>query len=732
MGYAQELARRLGGFSNFALSLSIICILAGGVTSFHLGLCSVGGASIGLGWPLVSLFALAVAATMGQLASAFPTAGGLYHWSAILGGRGWGWATAWFNLAGLITVLAAINVGTYRFAMAALGPGPMPAELDLAAQAIGVVLITASQAAVNHLGIGATARLTDFSGYWILLVAAALTVGLLAFAPGLDPSRLVTFANYSGSAGGGVWPATEGLVMLFALGVLLPAYTITGFDASAHAAEETVGASASVPRGIVRSVLVSGVAGWVLLCAVVLAAPSLSDAAAQGEGAFLWIMTGVLPRALAVALCVGIVVAQYLCGLATVTSASRMAYAFARDGGLPFSAAVRWVCPRRRSPAVAIWARRRGVGPVHPAHPGLLDDHRRLHDLPLRLVRAAGGPGGLGVRPDLDGDGALGPRALVSAAGLAQRGRLRRADRDRHAAAQRAIGLGRGGVRDRAGRRVVRRRAPPLPRAASRGTHPDLSSRSDASGGGTSWTHRERLNRSPAATRATARRRPTILEQVRARTPARILTGRAGSSYRTSTYLELRSDHAAARDAVMAELDLDADLGAAFVAEWGLFEVPTMARTKAEYLLRPELGRSLDPAARAAIAALCPAGADLQVAIADGLSAAAVRAQVPALLADDRGRGRPPGLAVRPAVLRPARTRGGAQRHRRAAGSGGGRPADRRTPRPGDRREPLGLHGLSSPRRARRRPAQPDLEHPRPRRFPRPRPPRGSPGWPSR
>jgi amino acid transporter len=355
MGYAQELARRLGGFSNFALSLSIICILAGGVTSFHMGLCSVGGASIGLGWPLVSLFALAVAATMGQLASTFPTAGGLYHWSAILGGRGWGWTTAWFNLAGLITVLAAINVGTYRFAMAAIGPGPMPAGLDLAAQALGVVLITASQAAINHLGIGATARLTDFSGYWILLIATALTVGLLAFAPGLAPLRLVTFENFSGPAGHDVWPATEGLAMLFALGTLLPAYTITGFDASAHASEETIAASASVPRGIVRSVLVSGVAGWIFLSAVVLAAPSLPEAAAQGEGAFLWIMTSVLPHSLVIALCGGIVLAQYLCGLATVTSASRMAYAFARDGGLPFSAAVRWVCPERRSPAVAIW-----------------------------------------------------------------------------------------------------------------------------------------------------------------------------------------------------------------------------------------------------------------------------------------------------------------------------------------------------------------------------------------
>src|SRR3954449_404817 len=115
LGYAQELARVLGGFSNFAISLSIICILAGGLTSFHVGFCSVGGAAIGLGWPLVCLFSLFVAAAMGQVASAFPTAGGLYHWAAILGGRGWGWATAWFNLAGLVTVLTSIDAGAIDF-----------------------------------------------------------------------------------------------------------------------------------------------------------------------------------------------------------------------------------------------------------------------------------------------------------------------------------------------------------------------------------------------------------------------------------------------------------------------------------------------------------------------------------------------------------------------------------------------------------------------------------------
>ena len=94
MGYAQELLRRMSGFSNFAISFSIICILAGGITSLQLGVSAVGGAAAGVIWPLGMLFSLIVAACMAQVASAFPTAGALYHWSSILCGRGWGWATA--------------------------------------------------------------------------------------------------------------------------------------------------------------------------------------------------------------------------------------------------------------------------------------------------------------------------------------------------------------------------------------------------------------------------------------------------------------------------------------------------------------------------------------------------------------------------------------------------------------------------------------------------------------
>ena len=122
MGYAQELARRMHGFSNFAISFSIICILSGGINSLGQGIGGVGGAAIGIGWPLGCLVSLVFALGMAQIASAYPTAGGLYHWGSILGGVGWGWLTAWFNLLGLITVLGAINVGTYTFFQGAFGP----------------------------------------------------------------------------------------------------------------------------------------------------------------------------------------------------------------------------------------------------------------------------------------------------------------------------------------------------------------------------------------------------------------------------------------------------------------------------------------------------------------------------------------------------------------------------------------------------------------------------------
>ena len=355
LGYKQELARRMSGFSNFAISLSIICILAGGITSFHIGLGSAGGANIGLGWPLVCLFSLVVALTMGQIASAFPTAGGLYHWGSILGGRCCGWVTAWFNLTGLITVLAAINAGTYDFTLAAFNLTP-PESSAAITRTIVVVAMTLSQGLLNHYGIRWTTRLTDLSGYLILIVATVLTVALLVATKSFEWSRLWTFENITGATVGGAgFPQSASLAWAFALGFLLPAYTITGFDASAHTSEETVDAARNVPKGIIRSVWVSGLFGWIMICAILLAMPGIREGVEQGANVVHWTIKTVLPAWLAWTLLVGIVLCQYLCGLAALTSCSRMTYAFARDGGLPFSNFLRAVNPNTKSPSVAVW-----------------------------------------------------------------------------------------------------------------------------------------------------------------------------------------------------------------------------------------------------------------------------------------------------------------------------------------------------------------------------------------
>jgi amino acid transporter len=625
MGYAQELARRMNGFSNLAISLSIICILAGGITSFHLGFCSVGGAAIGLGWPLVCGFSLIVAATMAQVASAFPTAGGLYHWAAILGGRGWGWTTAWFNLAGLVTVLAAINVGTFQFLAGAFFPS---LATHLPTQLLVVALISFSQALLNHLGIRVTSWLTDFSGYWILIVAATVTVVLLAVASSWDPFRLITFANYSGlPAAAAVWPPSSSLGWLFALGFLLPAYTITGFDASAHVSEETIGAAINVPRGIVRSVLVSGIAGWIMLAAIVLAIPDMHLAAKQGPQVFFWTLRQTLPAWTAGLLFGGIGIAQYLCGLATVTSASRMMYAFARDGGLPASIWLRRVCPRFRTPDVAIWTVALAayfftvytpvystitavctillyISYVLPSVLGLVAHGRTWTQMgpwhlgtwyrPLAAVSALGCVGliVIGMQPPNDkAQWIVGAAALVLAAGWWFIARHHFSGPPTAAASVLPLPLGEG---------------------RGEGVTNSLTANPLPEGAGTDSSH--------------------WLALATARTPARVFVNRCGPAYRTATQLQLRADHAFALDAVHDEIDIARDFAPDFVASRNLFAVQTQATTKREFLLRPDLGRRLSDAAREDLSRRCPHGPQVQIVLGDGLSAAALIRQVPLLL----------------------------------------------------------------------------------------------------
>ena len=357
MGYAQELSRSMGAFQNFAISFSIICIMSGGINSLGQATSGVGGAAIGIGWPVGCLMSLVFALGLAEIGSAYPTAGGLYHWGSILGNRFTGWLSAWLNLLGLVTVLGAINIGTWYFLFGAFGPA-LGLEDTLTMRVGFVAVITALQALVNHFGIGLTVKLTDLAGYIIFAAAIALTLVCLAFAPSWDISRLFTFSNYTGTEGASaVWPVALSTSMAFLVGLLLPIYTITGYDASAHTAEETKNAAVALPKGMVSAVIWSSLFGYLMLCAFVLMIPNMDDAAKQGWNVFFWAMGAQVPEGIRTALYALIFVSQFLCGLATVTSVSRMLYAFSRDGGIPgVSGMLAKVSPAWRTPVNAIWA----------------------------------------------------------------------------------------------------------------------------------------------------------------------------------------------------------------------------------------------------------------------------------------------------------------------------------------------------------------------------------------
>lgn len=360
MGYAQELSRRMGVFQNFAISFSIICILAGGIGAYTVALGAAGGGSIGIGWIVGAVFALIVAAAMGQIASAYPTAGGIYHWASILGGKGWGWAAAWINLIGLLFVVSSVNYGVYLLLrdLVLVPIVGIPAETFTGTHlTIAVAVITATQAALNYVGIKATTILTDFAGYLIFAISIIIIVGLIWGSPvPLDFSRLVTFTNFTGDPGAGTWPLTGSLFFAFVLGLLHVCYTITGFDASGHTSEETRDAQRSVPKGMITSVFWSGLFGWILVVAILLAMPSVEEGAAKGWGVFGYTLeSSLMPTPIKWVISIGIVLSNYLCALAGMTSLSRMIYAFSRDGGIPgASKFLRKVSPTYRTPGNAI------------------------------------------------------------------------------------------------------------------------------------------------------------------------------------------------------------------------------------------------------------------------------------------------------------------------------------------------------------------------------------------
>ncbi len=339
LGYSQELSRTWSGFSNFAISFSIISILAGCFTTYYQAWNNGGPIAIAWGWPIISCAILVIAFCMSELVSAYPTAGGIYWWSSELGGAVWGWFTGWFNLIGLVAVVASVDYACATFASALFALWSVDIGVldfsDGAAPGLGDVfvvfaLILALHAVINIYSSHLVALFNNVSVWWHV-GGVAVIVAILILGPERHASADFVFTdtiNNSGFGGGMFW------LYVLPLGFLLTQYTITGFDASAHISEETHGADESAPKGVWRSVFYSAVIGWIVLLAITFAA---SDEAAITEagGGSLAIFDAALSATAAEIVILISTVGQVFCGMACVTSASRMTYAFSRDRAIP-------------------------------------------------------------------------------------------------------------------------------------------------------------------------------------------------------------------------------------------------------------------------------------------------------------------------------------------------------------------------------------------------------------
>lgn len=388
LGYAQELLRSMGGFSNFAISFSIISILTGAVILYDYGLAWAGTAAVLIGWPLVTVFVLLIAASMGEIASAYPTAGGLYYWASRMKNKNWGWWTAWLNLIGQFAIVAGINYAAAGFLNATIidkitggvfnTTEIIPGILNGQLVTMGILMLI--QLVMNIAGISLVSLLNQVSVWWHIVIVAAVVI-LVFIAGKPDQSGLHLFAieplDKAGSWDNnlGIVHLTYGpavsypIILAFFFSLLQANWTYTGYDASAHVAEETVGARVSSAWGIFLSVAVSAIVGFVFLLALTTHLPSLStlfpdtldDAATYsqyyfGGGVAVIDILKYNLGSFGDVLSAGIAIAMAFCGLSSVASAGRMLFAFSRDDGLPGAGWLKRVSHRYRTPANSLVA----------------------------------------------------------------------------------------------------------------------------------------------------------------------------------------------------------------------------------------------------------------------------------------------------------------------------------------------------------------------------------------
>ena len=266
---------------------------------------------------------------MAELASAFPTAGGLYWWASRLGSPAWGWFTGWFNLIGQVAITAGIDYGAAIFSTTLLNL-LFSYNNDSHHIMYAYVVILVLHASLNILNVRLVGLLNHVSAYWHVIGVGVFALVLIIFP---DHHQSVSFVftktlNNSGLSG-------VGFLFIFMLGFLQAQYTFTGYDASAHLSEETQEASRTAAKGVVNSVVVSAIAGWILILALTFAIKDLDKVAASGQFAVTTLLEQALGKGGAEFLLFIAVIGQLFCGMSAITAASRMLFAFSRDRAVP-------------------------------------------------------------------------------------------------------------------------------------------------------------------------------------------------------------------------------------------------------------------------------------------------------------------------------------------------------------------------------------------------------------
>jgi amino acid transporter len=354
LGYSQDLNRSWSGFSNFAISFSIISILAGCFTNFGAGWNNGGPISISWSWPILGVFILIIGFTMSELVSAYPTSGGIYWWAAKLGGPAAGFFTGWLNLIGLVAVTAGVSYGCATFIDLTFSTWSESFASDYSLQRVFWIFIAvlACAAVLNIFSSHLMAIMNNVSVWWHVVGASAIVL-ILIIIPDQHQSFSYVFTerfNNSGYADGST--STMGFwFFIVPFGFLLTQYTITGFDACAHLSEETEAASTAAAKGIWQSIFYSVIGGYILLLAVVFAVPNgadgMPDNAGVGGGGVAYIFVESLGVNWAGLVLFISASAQLFCATSCMTSASRMTFAFSRDGAIPGSDTLKKLTSKR-------------------------------------------------------------------------------------------------------------------------------------------------------------------------------------------------------------------------------------------------------------------------------------------------------------------------------------------------------------------------------------------------